>query len=820
MVELRDALRGLRRQPGFTILAILTLALGTGAVTVLFTLVDAVLLRPLPWPDSQALVRVTESRQGLAPRVRGTMSNAAFNAWHAEASLVEAIGGWRIVTTTWIPEGGEPVRVQTAAVTPSMFAVLRAQPRLGRGFVEDDGRGGGSFASKDFVVLSFGLWRDQFGARDEVIGTTISLGGRPYTIIGVMPEGFAFPDRTVKAWTPWAVPSVVADGGGRRIAMFSAMARLRAGVTPQQAAAEATARARHAPDPGLAAVAMFGASGPPEIAVVPAVEMMTAEIRPALLMMLSGVALLLVTSAANVASLQLARATTRRREFAIRAAVGAPIVRVTRQLALESVALAVAGGLTGFAFGAAVTRLLPAVLPADFPRMDGIGVEWRTVVFSAGVSLLAGLLCSLLPAIHARRLDVVADLTDGAWSVGGFAASPGMRARTAIMTAQIAVACVLLVGAALLSRSFVAMLAADRGYDPRNLLTARLPLPPEFPVARRTELLEQVKARMQAAPGVSAVAYGNALPLVSSGGFRAFRMRPPVSSGADVDVNAMQRVVSPSYFEALGLRLISGRAFTDQDTMTSRQVIIVNRSFAMTYLGAQPLGAVVPNLGMCRGDNDQWEVIGVVDDMRQGAVVDQPQPEIFMPYAQVGCSGAVPEPILVVRTADDPLDHAGTLRRVLHEEAPALALDSVMTMDERVMQTLSRPRLYAVVIAGLAAFALIIAAVGLFGVVSYGVAQRSREIALRVALGARPGDVVGILLRQVAFISFVGIGTGLSLAWASTQWLTTVLYGVAPHDPATFVAVTALIGGVILFATVVPAARALRIDPLTVLRAT
>jgi predicted permease len=747
------------------------------------------------------------------------MSNAAFNAWYSDPSLIEAIGGWRIVTTTWIPSGGEPSRVQTAAVTPSLFPVLRAQPRLGRVFVEDDGRPGGNFPSKDVVILSFPLWRDQLGGRDDVIGTAINLGGRPHTIVGVMPADFAFPDRTVKAWTPWAVPSVLAEGGGRRMSIFAAMARLRPGVTPEQAAAEATARARTAPDPGLAAVAMFGGSGAPEVGVVPAVEMMTTEVRPALWMMLAGVVLLLVTATANVASLQLARATTRRREFAIRAAIGAPVARVARQLAVESVALGIAGGLAGFAFAAAVTRLLPSVLPADFPRMDDIGIEVRTVVFAAGISLVSGLLCSLLPAVHARRLDLVGDLADGP-AAGGFVRSPGMRARTAIMAAQVSVACVLLVGAALLTRSFAAMLAADRGYDPRNLLTARLPLPPDFPAERRTEILEAVKTRMQAVPGVATVAYGNALPLVTSGGFRAFKMRSPVSSGAEVDVNAMQRVVNPDYFDALALRVISGRAITDQDTMTSRQVIVVNRSFASTYLGPQPLGAIVPNLGMCRGDNDRWEVVGVIDDMRQGAVLDPPQPEIFMPYAQVGCAGAVSEPILVVRTHDDPIDHAAMLRQVLRQEAPSLALDSVMTMDERVMLTLSRPRLYAVVIAGLAAFALVIAGVGLFGVVSYGVAQRAREIALRMALGARPADVFRVLLRQIAIVSAAGIGVGLALAYGSTRWLTTVLYGVAPHDPLSFVVVPALLGVVILVATVVPAARAMRLDPVRVLRTT
>ena len=268
----------------------------------------------------------------------------------------------------------------------------------------------------------------------------------------------------------------------------------------------------------------------------------------------------------------------------------------------------------------------------------------------------------------------------------------------------------------------------------------------------------------------------------------------------------------------MALRLVSGRTLTGQDTMTSRQVIAVNRSFATAYLGTQPLGAIVPNLGMCRGDNDEWEVVGVVDDMRQGAVLDAPQPEIFLPYAQVGCPGAVAEPIVVVRTEDDPALHAATLRGVLRQEAPTLAFDSLLTMDERVIQTLAKPRLYAIVAAGLAAFALTIAGVGLFGVLSYSVAQRSREIAVHVALGARPANVLAMVLRQAAIIAIAGIGAGLGGALASTRWLNTVIYGIAAHDVVSFVAVPAVLVLVIAVATIVPALRAMRVDPIRVLR--
>jgi putative ABC transport system permease protein len=281
----------------------------------------------------------------------------------------------------------------------------------------------------------------------------------------------------------------------------------------------------------------------------------------------------------------------------------------------------------------------------------------------------------------------------------------------------------------------------------------------------------------------------------------------------------MQRVVSPDYFRALGLRLAEGRVFTDADTMTAREVIVVNRSFAAKYLGPRPLGAIVPNLGMCRGDNDRWEVVGVVDDMRQGSVADAPQPELFMPYAQVGCAAAVPDPIVVIRTDADPMAHAATLRAVVRQEAPTLALDSLMTMDERVMNTLAKPRLYAVVLVGFGAVALAIAGVGLFGVLSYSVSLRSREISVRTALGARPRAIVSLVLRQVGVIFTSGIMVGVWTAYFGSRWLTSVLHGVDPRDPVAFALVPVILAAVTLLACIVPARRAARLDPARVLRA-
>ena len=816
--DARYAVRMLRQQPGVALVAMLTMALGIGATTTLFSVAYGVLLKPLPWPDAGRLVRVTEARGGREARVAGTMSNGPYHGWAAGHSTIDAIGGWlRQAPSTMAIAGGEPSLVQTAAVTPSLFAVLSARPLAGRLFVDADVPPAAPQPSfTRAVILSYGLWQERFGAADDAIGRVVQVDGKPVTVVGVMPKTFAFPDRETRAWTPWLPPAVHRDGV-LTLTIFSALARLRQGATREQAAAEGTARARAAPDLGVTAVALFGTTGPAEIRVVPAIDLMTAEVRPALLVLLAAVALLLVTATANVASLQLARAAARRREIAIRAAIGAGTARLARQLVVESTIIGAGGGAAGVALAFALHRAFGWLLPADFPRADAVTVDWRVLIFAAAVSTAAGVACGLLPAWHARRVDLIGSLA-GDGSAQAMMPAGAARTRLAIMAGQLAVSCVLLVGAALLARSFAALLRADRGYDPSNVLTARVSFPPGSTMERRTALLERVVERVGALPGVRAAAYGNALPLLMSGGFRGFRMRPPVDPSVEVDVNVIQRVVSPGYFAALGLRVTAGRALSAADTLTSSNAIVVNRSFAARYLGAAPLGAVVPNLGMCRGNQDRWEVVGVVDDMRQSAAFDRAEPEVFVPARQAGCANALNQAIVAVRTSGDPLLYAATLRRAVREQDPWLPVDSVTTLEDRVTTALARPRLYAVVLAGFSAFAVAIAAVGVFGVLSYSVAQRSREIGVRTALGARPSDIVRLVLRQATIVAAAGIGAGLWIAYALSSALSAVLYGVNPHDGATFAAAAVALALVAALACLVPARRAARVDPLDAMR--
>ena len=820
MQDIRHGARVLRRRRGITLVEMLTMALGIGATTALFSVTYGVLLKPLPWPDSDRLVRLTETRQRHEPRVRGTMSNGPYREWAAEHSTIEAIGGWLTRTATVVIAGGEPTRMPVAAVTPSLLDVVSAAPLRGRLFVDADAKTGVApqTSSAGVIVLSYGLSQERFGGPDAAIGRVVRVDGKPMTVVGVMPKAFAFPDRETRAWTPWAPPPVY-DGNVLQMSIFSALARLRPGATPEQASAEGTARARSAPDPGMTAVALFGGNGRAEIRAVPAIEQMTADVRPALLVLLAAVALLLITATANVASVRLADASARRREMAIRAAIGAGTARLTRQLVVESIMTGAGGGLAGVVLAVALHAALPSVLPADFPRVADIEIDWRVLLFAIGASAAASVTCGLLPAWHARRIDLVESLSeDGSAPVGGGMRPGAARARTLIMAGQLALSCVLLIGAALLTRSFVALLRVDRGYDATNVLTARLSFPADYSIERRVALMERVTDRLRHLPGVREAAFGNALPLLTSGGFRGFKMRPPVDPSIEVEANIIQRVVSPGYESALGLRLTEGRAFDASDTMTSRNVIMVNRSFAVKYLGAHRLGASIPSLGACRGDNDRWEIVGVVDDMRQAALFEVPQPEVFLPARQIGCTGFLNQAIIVVRTNGDPLPYAASLRKAVQEQEPSFAVDSMMTMEERVMRALAKPRLYAVVLAGFASFAVTIAAVGLFGVLSHNVAQRAREIGVRTALGARPSDVVRLVLRHVVLVAAAGIACGLWTAYALSRLLGTVLYGVNPHDLASFAAVGIALAVVAAVASVVPARRAARLDPWQVLR--
>jgi putative ABC transport system permease protein len=802
--DVRYAARLLKRQPRHAVLAMLTMALGIGATTILFSVTYGVLMRPLPWTSAERLVMLQETRGGNRPRF-SAFSNVAYMAWRDQPATIDGLAAWTTRPAT-LAGAGEAERVVLVAATASLFPLLEARPLAGSFFSDDD-------ATANVVVLSEGLWRQRFGGDESAINRIVQLDGLAHRIIGVLPDGAAFPNRQARLWVPFRVPDITTNS----LSLFGAVARLRPGVTPTQAAAEATTRSRAAPDGGLTATAIFGSRGPIAVSATPMQEAITADVRQPLLVLLIAVGLLLATATANVASLQLAHATTRHRELAIRTAVGADHGRVTRQLLVESLLLGGSGGAAGLAVAWALHRAMPALLPADFPRANELTIDSTVVVFTALVTVAASMAFGIAPALRARRLNLVESLTDDGTAVIG--ARPGARGvRVVIMGAQVAMACVLLIGASLLGQSFIALVDADRGYEPAGVLTARLSLPAAmYQPERRHDLVAGLLVDLAADPGVERAAFTSELPLTPGGSTAAFTMRSPSADGGTISVQASPRVVSQDYFPAIGLRIVAGRAFTDDDTDGAPGVVVVNQSFARRYLGNDPIGARLP-VGVGYHDPAEGTVIGVVEDVRYVAPAAPTLPEMYYSFSQMRGRLAVPGVTLVLRTSRPPSALVPMLRTRVRNADRGLVPDLVAPLEERMLTNLARPRLYATLLITFAVFALMIVTVGVFGVLSSFVAQRSREIAVRAALGARQADLLRLVIRQGLTMTAGGVAAGVIGSFALMRALAGLLYGVTPYDTLTYVAVPLIVAAAGLLACAAPAIRAARVDPLLTLR--
>jgi predicted permease len=808
--DARHAVRLMRRQPAHTLTVVGIMALGIAATAVLGSVIYGVLLKPLPWTNAPRLVRLYESRQGSTRRFGPLMTNVTYLPWSENMRTLDAMGAWTGERLT-LTGAGDPVRVQATDVTPSLFSILGAAPLTGRLFVNDDAAG----ERQTVAILSYGLWQQRFGGSGDIVGRTITLDGDTYTVVGVMPASFMFPDRETRLWMPMRIkPSKDPNNPhAASISLFNALGRLRPGATPAQAAAEGTAIGRAIPLEGSAAIvamAVFGSNGPTEISTPPLLDDMVSKVRPAILVLFAAVLLLLATAAGNIASLQLARATGRRREMAIRTALGAGAGRLARQTLVENMLLGLLGGVVGLLLAWWLQRGLPAWLPADFPRLDDVALDVRVQLFAIGVALAAGFGFGLLPALQAARRDVRSALAEDALApVGGSLRSRTARTRAAIMTAQVAIATVLLVGAALLGRSFVALLSVDVGYtDPSSTLLAQLPLPDtSYSAERREQLLTTIAERLHAQPGVTAVAWGDTTPFASSTALSSFPLKR--RDGSTVQVQTGSRTVSPEYFAALGQRIEEGRAFAATDNGNAQTVVMVNREFARKYLDNRALGWYLP------GDKADRPIIGVVDDAVRREVTDAPQPEIYFSALQRQTKGHAS---VVVRSHGDMNQLASALRAAVHEVDPLVPVEQVATLEDLISRSVETPRLYATVLGAFASFALLIAAVGLFGVLSQSVAQRAREIGVRSALGATARDIVMLVARQSAVIVVGGLAAGFLVSFWAAGLLGSLLYGVTSHDTVAFGAVGAVLIVVALTATLIPARRAAHVDPAKVLR--
>ena len=805
--DIRHSLRVLIKNPGFTAVALGTLTLGIGATTAVFGVVNATLLRPLPYPDADRLVRIQEEH----PMNRGRempafMTSDTLEAWRENPQAIDQIAGYTGRSFTYQDES-EPVRVRGAAVSPALFPLLRATAWLGRVFTEDEE----ASAAQPVAVLSYARWQTRHDADPRVLGRLITLDDVSYSVIGVMPEGFYFPDRETEIWIPLTLTTPQQRPGQRFIIAFSGLARLKDGVSLAQAEAEGQIIVgRQAPlAPGMAA---------PTLRLVGFHDEMVGEVRPALLALMAAVGFVLLIATANLANLLLARGAARQRELAVRAAIGAGRGRLIRQLVTESVALSVIGGGLGLAAAYWILGVLPSFAPAGIPGLGEAGIDATVLAFALAASVGAGVLFGTVPALQASRFDLVRALNEGAAQMGGgFRFRRGNRTRSVLVVAEVALALMLLVGAGLLVRSFVTLATVDPGFDPTNVLTVELNLPrPQYSdLTAANALFDQVLERTAGRPGVEAVGLVSSLPLTPGESLIGFRIQGQAAPTSREEMTAARpQLVSPGYLDAMGLRLVAGRFVTDQDTDSSPRVFVVNEAFASAYFPGEEVVGQRLNLG--RGE--PTEIVGVVGDVHHRGLDSRPQPELYFSYRQSLSGQGAPRASIVARTTGDPLALVPFLRQDILDLNPSLPIDNVMTMEARLSSSVAQPRFYALVLGVFAAGALALAMVGIYGVLAYTVSRRSREIGLRMALGADGGRIRNLVVRQGALLVGVGVAFGLAGALVTTRALESLLFGVTTLDLPTLIAVPVVLVTVAIVACYLPVRRATRVNPMDALR--
>lgn len=800
--DLRFGARMLAKNPGFTAIVVLTLALGIGANAALFSVVDAVLIHPFPYfqPDRIVFLRGAPVLRSLPNPQRPLETTLEPAAWLSHTRSLESVALYESGEVN-LSGGDRPERVRAAEVTTDFFSLMGVVP-YGHAFFPEE-----SAPGRDQVaVLSEELCR-RFGAPSDVLGRSLAINGKPFTIVGVMPAGFQFPGRT-QIWLPLPLPWTfendnVAAGSG---IIFSKMARLHPGVSVAQTQDEVIGFA--AAPPGNLQEARDN------IHIIPLPKALLGDIEPILLLLLGAVAFVLLIACADVANMLLARAVARQKEIALRAALGASRSRILRQNLTESILLSCLGCALGLLLAGWSVGGLRVLVPSNMPMSGAIQLDWRVVAFTLGVSLVSGILFGLFPALHAFRVDLNQSLKEGGVSASAGRGSFG-RARFWLAISEVALTLILLTGAGLLLKSFWRLAGVDPGFNAERLMTAHITLQEGLyqESAPRVEFYREVLRRASALPGVRAAAFTSDLPLSGRvSGAVKLEVKEPSGTPVVGDATfALYSSVSPDYFRVMRLPLLAGRAFTDADRDSAPNVAIVSASLAKVFWpGENPLGKHVkfPN------SEDWLEIIGVVGDTRHFSLAAEPSEDIYMPIAQDAYSGTY----LVVGTAGDPALIAGAVRQAVAEVDCNEPLSDFSTMEERVSRSMSGPRFRTTLLGIFAALALVLAAAGIFGVISYWASQRTREIGIRVALGAESLDVLRLVLGQGMRLAGIGIAIGLAGGLAVSRYLASLLFGVTSHDPLTFVGVTLVLAGVSVLACWVPARRAARVDPLVALR--
>ena len=808
--DLRYAARMLAKSPGFTLMAVTMLALGIGANTAIFSVVDAVLLRPLPYPEPDRLVWMAEGNVQKKDEPPISVPPADFLDWKSQARSFEAMAGYAPSRFT-IVGSAEPERVDGLVVTAGFFEVLRARPALGRAFLPEE-----SVPGRDaVVVLSHGLWQRSFGGDPAVVGRSILLGAQPFTVIGVMPEGYEF--EFASAPPDLLVPITFTPDQMLRTEHFlRVLGRLAPGVSLEQARAEMTAVSRQLSEAYPETNKIFTA------VLTPLHELIAGPSRTALLVLLGAVVCVLSIAAANVANLLLARSTGRLREIAVRSALGATRGRIIRQLLTESLLLSLLGAGLGVLLAIWGVDLIQQLGPNTAARIGQTSVNGAVMAFTLGVSVLTGILFGLAPALQCARADLSDTLKDG----GAAGAGPRRQwLRKTLMISEVALACVLLTGAGLLLNSFVRLSRVDPGFAPDRLLTLRVALPQSRydSFQKIVTFHEGLAERLGRLPGVAAVAATTHPPVVGRWTimFHLEGAPPPAQGEWSTAIN---HGVTPGYFRAMGIPLAAGRDFTAQDVEGDVSRVVVNRAFAARYTpGESPLGRRVKWSLRADDPNRPWmEIVGVVGDTTDFGLDGGLQPALYMPYSKLPTPGIPATMTLMVREAGATTVNAAGVARMVREEVraaePDAPLSTVTSMDEILSTSMAQPRFRTLLLGFFSGLALLLAAVGIYGVVSYSVAQRTQEIGIRMALGARSRDVTRLVLTQGLKPCLAGVSLGLVAAWGLTRLLSGFLFDVQPTDPSTFAAVSLLLTGVALAACWLPARRATRVDPMLALR--
>ena len=803
--DIRYAVRKLSRTPGFTAIAAFTLALAIGATTAIFSVIDGVLLKPLPFREPERVVRVTNLRDGN----RMVSSVPDFLDIRTQSRSFSSLAAFDNQAVN-LTGGSEPERIQAARVGATFWTLLGVTPPIGRGFAPNED----SQSAGRAVVLSDGLWKRRFGGDSRIVGKTIALDGNSYTVIGVAPERFSFPDRP-DVWIPLVFSSDDVNPEGRGSHWMGIMGRLAPNVTVAQATSEVATITRRLeqqyPESNT------GMSG----AVIPMQEYMVGDVRPALYVMLGAVAFVLLIACANVANLLLVRAASRESEMAVRTALGAGAWRIVRQLVIESVLLAVIGGVFGTLLALWGVDLLLAMAPNGLPRISEVSVNGSVLLFTAGVTAVTGVLFGLFPALSAARANVSGVLKDGMRGSSGGVAS--RRARNTLVMVEMALAVVLLVGAGLLIRSFSKLLAVDPGFRAERVVTFGIAAPDTKygPYAQRRELVSNLIERMNRVPGVQGAAVVTGLPLANIMMRTSAHIvgtppeRPAERKSTDV------AMVTPGYFSTMGIPLVAGRDFTDRDGSGAPVVSIVNQEFVRRYFpNENPIGKRI-ELGWDQdtastGGNMTLggEIVGVVANVKRRGLSQEVFPETYASYMQPTFSAFS----VVVRSTADPSTVMAAIRAQVRELDRDLPLSDLRQLKELVAASVSRPRFYTTILGVFASIALILAAVGIYGVISYAVSLRTRELGIRIALGATGRQVSGLVLQQGVGLAIAGVLIGGVGAYGLTRLLSKLLFGVSATDPLTFLGVAALLTAIAAIASFVPARRAAKVDPLLAMR--